>query len=136
MKHVALVRSIAGTNGDHGRATYQLQTSYNASVNLQHPGIGSVVVASARPRSAICRPTSRSAGQAPKAGYLGQKCEAYYVGRPGEKDPYLEFPSGISQVRGNKRLDILARMNQRQGEKLPQRRGRLATTSPSATPSA
>src|SRR5881227_1108724 len=28
MKHVALIRSIAGTNGDHGRATYQLQTSY------------------------------------------------------------------------------------------------------------
>ena len=28
MKHVALIRSIAGQNGDHGRATYQLQTSY------------------------------------------------------------------------------------------------------------
>src|SRR5262245_31451455 len=27
MQHVALIRSIAGTNGDHGRATYQLQTS-------------------------------------------------------------------------------------------------------------
>ena len=44
MKHVALIRSIAGQNGDHGRATYQLQTSYGQSANLQHPGIGSVVV--------------------------------------------------------------------------------------------
>ena len=45
---------------------------------------------------------------APKAGYLGQKCEAYFVGRPGEKDPYLAFPEGIAEVRGNKRLEILA----------------------------
>src|SRR5437016_2129100 len=28
MKNITLIRSIAGTNGDHGRATYQLQTSY------------------------------------------------------------------------------------------------------------
>jgi hypothetical protein len=104
MKHVALVRSIAGTNGDHGRATYQLQTSYNASSNLQHPGIGSVVVHQREALGDLPAYITIS-GQAPKAGYLGQKCEAYYVGRPGEKDPYLE---------------ILARMNERQGEKLPQ----------------
>ena len=59
-------------------------------------------------------------GLAPKAGYLGQKCEAYFVGRPGEKDPYLAFPAGIAQVRGNKRLEILERINKRQGENLPQ----------------
>ncbi len=35
-------------------------------------------------------------GQGPRAGYLGQKCEAYFVGRPGEKDPYLAFPAGIA----------------------------------------
>ena len=44
MKHAALIRSIAGTNGAHGRASYQLQTSYNQSANLIHPGIGSIVV--------------------------------------------------------------------------------------------
>jgi hypothetical protein len=119
MKHVALVRSIAGTNGDHGRATYQLQTSYNASVNLQHPGIGSVV-ASQRDQIGDLPAYITISGLAPKAGYLGQKCEAYYVGRPGEKDPYLEFPAAIGQVRGNKRLEILERMNKRQGENLPQ----------------
>ena len=50
MKHIALVRSIAGTNGDHGRATYQLQTSYNPqSGSLQHPGLGSVVTRAGTP---------------------------------------------------------------------------------------
>jgi hypothetical protein len=58
-------------------------------------------------------------GQAPRAGYLGQKCEAYFVGRPGEKDPYLAFPAGIAEVRGNKRLDLLARVNKRYASTLP-----------------
>ena len=44
MHHCSLVRSIAGTNGDHGRATYELQTGYGQSANLLHPGLGSIVV--------------------------------------------------------------------------------------------
>src|SRR5437764_1054216 len=106
MKHVALIRSIAGTNGDHGRATYQLQTSYNQSPNLQHPGIGSVVVSQKEPQGDLPAYITIS-GLAPKAGYLGQKCEAYFVGRHGEKDPYLAFPSVIGQVSGNRRLELL-----------------------------
>jgi hypothetical protein len=118
MKNFALVRSIAGTNGDHGRATYQLQTGYNQSSNLQHPGLGSIVVHERSPLGDLPAYIAIS-GQAPRAGYMGQKCEAYFVGRPGEKDPYLAFPAGITQVRGNKRLDLLARFNQRQAETLP-----------------
>jgi hypothetical protein len=52
-------------------------------------------------------------GLAPRAGYLGQKCEAYFVPSPGDKDPYLAFPEGIAEVRGNKRLETLAKFNQR-----------------------
>jgi hypothetical protein len=118
MKNVALIRSIAGQNGDHGRATYQLQTSYAQSSNLQHPGVGSVVV-SQKASMGDLPAYMTIGGLAPKAGYLGQKCEAYFVGRPGEKDPYLAFPAGITDVRGNKRLDILQRMNQKQADAIP-----------------
>lgn len=118
MKHVALVRSIAGQNGDHGRATYQLQTSYAQSANLQHPGIGSVVVSEKKALGDLPAYVTVG-GLAPKAGYLGQTCEAYFVGRPGEKDPYLAFPEGITNERGNKRLDILKKMNDKQATTLP-----------------
>ena len=118
MHHVALIRSVAGTNGDHGRATYQLQTSYNPMPSLTHPGLGSVVVHEREKLGDLPAYISIS-GQAPRAGYLGQRCEAYFIGRPGEKDPYLAFPSGIAQERGDKRLDILARVNQRFNAKLP-----------------
>lgn len=117
MKHIALIRSIAGSNGDHGRATYQLRTSYNQSANLQHPGIGSVVVHE-KEQVGDLPSYITIGGLAPKAGYLGQRCEAYYVGRPGDRDPYLAFPAKIGEVRGNKRLDILQRMNKRQNAKI------------------
>jgi hypothetical protein len=118
MHHIALVRSIAGTNGDHGRATYQLQTSYNQTPNLSHPGLGSVVVHERDKQGDLPAYISIS-GQAPRAGYLGQRCEAYFIGRPGEKDPYLAFPAGIAAERGEKRLDILARVNRRFAGKTP-----------------
>jgi hypothetical protein len=112
MHNVALIRSIAGTNGDHGRATYQLQTSYNQSGNLNHPGIGSVVVHE-KPKLGDLPAYVTISGEARGAYYLGQRCEAYFVGRPGEKDPYLAFPAGIAQERGDKRLAILERVNRR-----------------------
>ena len=117
MHHAALIRAIAGTNGAHGRASYQLQTSYNQTPNLIHPGIGSIVVHE-KERVGDLPSFITISGNARRAGYLGQRCEAYYVGRPGEKDPYLAFPAGISQTRGNKRLDTLARINQRDNRKL------------------
>jgi len=117
MHHCSVVRSIAGTNGDHGRATYELQTSYGQSGNLVHPGMGSVVVHEREPLGDLPAFISIG-GMAPRAGYLGQRCEAYYVGRPGERDPYLAFPEGISQAQGNRRLDILAKMNGRSSKKM------------------
>ncbi|MFP6701649.1 MAG: DUF1501 domain-containing protein, partial [Planctomycetaceae bacterium] len=112
MHHCALVRSIAGTQGAHGQATYNLQTSYRQTANIRHPGFGSVVVHE-RNRMGDLPGYISISGRAPRAYYLGQKCEAYFVASPGDRDPYLAFPEGIGQVRGNKRLDVLARFNGR-----------------------
>ncbi len=117
MHHCSLVRSIAGTKGDHGQATYELQTGYEElSTTLVYPGLGSIVVHEKDRLGDLPSYVSIS-GQAPRAGYLGQKCAAYFVGQPGEPDPYLRFPIGIGETRGNKRIDALARMNRRTSAK-------------------
>ena len=116
MHNCSLIRSIAGTNGGHGPATYELQTGYGQSANLVHPGLGNIVVHEKERLGDLPAFVSVS-GQGPRAGYLGQKCAAYFVGQPGEPDPYLKFPAGISEIRGNKRLDVLARMNRRTSAK-------------------
>src|SRR5262245_58973852 len=43
MKEVALIRSMTSLEGNHGRATYLLHTSYAPSGGIVHPGIGSQV---------------------------------------------------------------------------------------------
>jgi hypothetical protein len=110
MHNAALIRSIAGTNGDHGRAQYELQTGFPQSPNILHPGMGSMVVHEREPLGDLPAFVSIS-GQPARAGYMGQRCEAYFVGLPGEKDPYLAFPEGISHERGMRRLQVLERMN-------------------------
>jgi hypothetical protein len=117
MHNASLIRSIRGTNGDHGRAQYELQTGFNQTPNIVHPGLGSLVVHEREQLGDLPAFISVS-GQPSRAGYLGQQCEAYYVGRPGEKDPYLAFPEGIHHARGQKRLEILAKMNARTSERL------------------
>ncbi len=112
MHHCALVRSVVGSNGAHARATYELQTSYNVDPTLIHPGLGSIVVHE-KDRIGDLPSFITINGQAPKPGYFGQSCAAYYVGEPGDTDPYLAFPAGIHEARGNERLDLLARMNAR-----------------------
>lgn len=117
MHHCAVIRSIAGTNGDHGRATYELQTSYPQNPAIVHPGLGSLVINECKTLGDLPSYISIG-GMAPRAGYLGQRCEAYYIGMPGERDPYLAFPECISKVQGQRRLDILAKMNGRMSQDL------------------
>ena len=127
MHNAALIRSIRGTNGDHGRAQYELQTGFNQAPNVIHPGLGSIVVHERDPLGDLPAYISIS-GNPARAGYLGQQCEAYYVGRPGEKDPYLAFPEGIHHARGKKRLEILARMNARTSDQLDARKLKASET--------
>src|SRR6516162_7727899 len=43
MKDLALIRSMTSREGNHGRATYLLHTSYPPSGGITHPGFGSLV---------------------------------------------------------------------------------------------
>ncbi|MGI9239887.1 MAG: DUF1501 domain-containing protein, partial [Verrucomicrobiales bacterium] len=87
------------------------------SGNLVHPGMGSIIAHECEPLGDLPAFISIG-GMAPRAGYLGQQCEAYYVGRPGERDPYLAFPEGIGAAQGNRRLDVLAKMNARRSSEM------------------
>ncbi|MEC7882778.1 MAG: DUF1501 domain-containing protein [Verrucomicrobiota bacterium] len=82
MHNCALIRSIAGTNGAHGRATYELQTSYNMDPSVIHPGLGSIVVHEKNRLGDLPAFISIN-GQAAKSGYFGQSCAAYFIGEPG-----------------------------------------------------
>lgn len=112
MDSATIIRSLSGQEGDHGRASYQLQTAHRITPQMVHPGIGSVVLNEMGKLGDLPGFISIN-GRARSAGYFGQKAEAYFIGRAGEPDPYLSLPTGINEVTSNKRLEILARMNKR-----------------------
>src|SRR5262249_51456503 len=49
MHDLAVIRSMTSREGNHGRATYLLHTSYGPSGGIVHPGIGSLVARTLRP---------------------------------------------------------------------------------------
>lgn len=112
MKHASLIRSISSPIADHGLASHLMRTSYLPSTNMIYPGVGSIAAFSQQQIGALPSFVTIN-GNASKAGYLGQECEAYFIGRPGAPDPYLKFHLGITKERGNKRLELLERMNKR-----------------------
>jgi hypothetical protein len=115
MNRAALIRSVHGEIGEHGRATYKALTGYAQRPQLVHPGLGSVVAHEREKLTALPSFVSIG-GRAPSPGYLGQACAAYYAGAPGEPDPNLHLPEGLGQARAKQRMRILQRMNERYAE--------------------
>ncbi|MFM8706769.1 MAG: DUF1501 domain-containing protein [Planctomycetia bacterium] len=110
--HATLVRSITGESADHGNATHHLLTSYPRVRELVHPSLGSIVADQAEKLGDLPAFVSIG-GEAPSPGYLGQTAEAYFIGEPGAPDPTIALPEGITQVRAQRRLEILEGLNGR-----------------------
>ena len=110
MHRAALVRSVTNGEGDHGRATYNVLTGYKMAPQLVHPSLGSVIAHERDSLSELPSFVSIS-GRALPAEYHGNACEAYYIGEPGEPDPYVTLPKNVAAERADRRLDLLRQMN-------------------------
>ena len=112
LQHATIVRSLTGDSADHGNATHHLLTSYPQVRELVHPSLGSIV-ANQVERLGDLPAFVTVGGEAPSPGYLGQMAEAYFIGEPGTPDPTIALPEGITQVRAQRRLEILEGLNGR-----------------------
>jgi hypothetical protein len=112
LQHATIVRSLTGDSADHGNATHHLLTSYPQVRELVHPSLGSIV-ANQVERLGDLPAFVTVGGEAPSPGYLGQMAEAYFIGEPGTPDPTIALPEGITQVRTQRRLEILEGLNGR-----------------------
>src|SRR5690606_19405543 len=111
----------AGREGAHERAAYHLLTSYRLAPQLRHPSLGSIAAHELEPIGVL--PSFVTVGgRAMPAGYLGQRCEAYFIGRPGQPDPYLTVPNGINAKPADRRLNLLNQLNGNFVEKAPDSR--------------
>jgi hypothetical protein len=117
MKHLAVVRSMATKEGDHGRATLHLRTGFLPQGGIEFPTIGSLV-ANERTRPDDDLPGYVSIGTrglgsgAMSAGFLGSRHAPLVVGGDGGDGELrvqdLGLPSGVGPTRAATRRDLLA----------------------------
>ncbi len=108
MKEVALIRSMTSAEGNHGRATYLLHTSYAPSGGIVHPGIGSHVAQELAHDDLDLPPVVAISGQSAGSSFLGVKYAPFVVSNPSQ--PPDNLPSPVPGTRLNRRLGLLAEL--------------------------
>jgi hypothetical protein len=105
MKDVALIRSMTSLEGNHGRATYLLHTSYPPSGGITHPGIGSHVAQELGEANFDLPSFVSIAGRSVSQGFLGVKYAPFVVSNPNQ--PPDNLPAPVTAARLERRLGLL-----------------------------
>jgi hypothetical protein len=108
---MTLIRSIAGKEADHGRASYTMFTGYRKSPALEHPAMGAVVSHEFGPRKDLPPYVAvPSASEYGGTGYLGSQFGPFGIGsdpaRSGYKVRDLMLPPGVDGQRFGTRQEI------------------------------
>ena len=112
LANMSLIRSVTSLEGDHERATYNIQTGYRPSPTVVHPSIGSII-SHELPDQKIEIPTHISIlpGQWPsRGGYFGAAYDAFKTGDPAK--PIPDISSRIDSKRQEQRLKNLSVMEE------------------------
>src|SRR5437868_2960941 len=105
MKEVALVRSMTSTEGNHGRATYLLHTSYAPSGGIVHPGFGSLVAQQLGEADFDLPHVVSISGQTIGSSFLGVRYAPFVVTNPNQPPDNLVPP--VSPDRLDRRLGLM-----------------------------
>src|SRR5262249_13825253 len=112
MKEIALLRSLTSAEGNHGRATYLLHTSYPPTGGITHPGFGAQVSHQiGRADSELPNFVSIS-GVNTGSSFLGVKHAPFVVTDPTKPPDNLELP--VSSERLGRRLNLLKELEEPQ----------------------
>jgi hypothetical protein len=108
---LTVIRSIAGKEADHGRASYAMFTGYRKSPAIEHPSLGAVVSHEFGPRHNmppyVAVPTANEYGG---TGYLGSQFGPFGIGSDPGRSNYqvrdLLLPPGVDDHRFGTRQEI------------------------------
>ncbi len=105
MDDVAVIRSMTSKEGNHGRATYLLHTSYPPSGGVTHPGFGSLVAQQIGPADFDLPLVVSIAGQSVGPSFLGVRYAPFVVTDPNQPADNLAAPVGKDRL--TRRLDLI-----------------------------
>src|SRR5262249_2297921 len=105
MKELAVIRSMTSKEGNHGRATYLLHTSYPPSGGIVHPAFGSLVAQQIAPAEYDLPHFVSISGQTVGPSFLGVRYAPFVVTDPNQPPDNLALP--VSKDRLNRRLELM-----------------------------
>src|SRR5260370_26542739 len=105
MKDLAVIRSMTSKEGNHGRATYLLHTSYPPSGGIVHPGFGSLVAQQLGDADFELPHFVTISGQSIGPSFLGVRYAPFVVTDPNSPPDNLTLP--VSQSRLGRRLGLM-----------------------------
>ena len=100
---LTIIRSLAGKEADHGRASYTMFTGYRKSPAIDHPSLGSVVRTSSAPKLSMPPYVAvPNATEYAGTGYLGSQFGPFGIGgdpgRNGFQVRDLVLPQGVDDT--------------------------------------
>jgi uncharacterized protein (DUF1501 family) len=105
MNDLAVIRSMTSTEGNHGRATYLLHTSFPPSGGIVHPGFGSLVAQQLGPAEFDLPLAVSIAGQTVGSSFLGIRYSPFVVTDPNQSPDNLRVP--VNPARLDRRLGLM-----------------------------
>lgn len=109
MRDIAIIRSMTNREGEHLRATYLMHTGYLPGGGVRYPTLGSLVAHQIAPRD-FELPSFVSVGArlgSIGSGFLGAAWQPFIVANPNQMPANSELPSGVSDTRFGRRLDLM-----------------------------
>jgi hypothetical protein len=108
MRDLAVIRSMTSREGNHGRATYLLHTSYPPSGGVVHPGFGSLVAREIGLTDFDLPGFVAIQGQSIGPSFLGVRYAPFIVNDPNRRPDNLAAP--VASNRLNRRLGLLTQL--------------------------
>jgi hypothetical protein len=104
-RELAVIRSMTSREGNHGRATYLLHTSYPPSGGIVHPGIGSITAREIGPSDFELPSFVCVQGQSVGSSFLGVRYAPFIVNDPNRPPDNLAAP--VPAARLDRRLELM-----------------------------
>lgn len=109
-EHLAIVRSIVSSEGNHNRARHLMHTGYAPAGGVQHPAFGALV---SKQRNQGALPGYVSiGGPGAGAGFLGTAHNPFAVGKPGTPPRNLARADGVDAARFDSRLALQQQLDE------------------------
>jgi len=112
MKDVALLRSMTSKEGNHGRATYLLHTSYPPTGGIVHPGFGSTVAQQLGADDSDLPHFVSISGASIGTSFLGVRYAPFVATNPNQPPDNLLSP--VPGQRLDRRLGLLKELEEQQ----------------------